>query len=259
MIICTCSFFAACAWVSGISHSYGSKAKIVEAKRHISSESFIKDPAIRERFTLPSEKKVSLPAPERHMTTEVRSELKNILNKNRGIFQRVKEEEARSIPILRAILRDEGVPTDLVHIALIESGFRSDLKSPMGARGMWQFMKSTAKLYGLQVGILKDERTDVVLATIAAARHLRDLFHRYEDWNLAIAAYNAGPGTIDKAIKRSGQRDFWILARKRLVRAETIKFVSKLHAILVVLDNPEIYGIEGYNISRNINSEYKPT
>ena len=105
-------------------------------------------------------------------------------------------------------------------------------------------MKSTAKLYGLRVTYVSDERTDVVLSTIAAARHLRDLYKRYEDWNLAVAAYNAGPGTIDNAIKRTGAKDFWQMARRRMVRQETIKFVARLHAILLVLDNPKQYGID---------------
>lgn len=243
-------YLGACAWVNQIGNR--SPVKVVAAVRHGSSESFIDDPEVRQRFMQSSQEKEILPTPVREMTPEVQSELKNLLNNNRGIFRCAQEEGARHVPVLRAIFRDEGIPQELINIALIESGYKTTLKSSMGAAGMWQFMKSTARLYGLRVSLVTDERTDVVLATIAAARHLRDLYKKYDDWNLAIAAYNAGPGTIDSAIRRSNSKNFWEIARRRMVRTETIKFVSKLHAILVVLDNPAKFGVTLDNQPRRV-------
>ena len=103
----------------------------------------------------------------------------------------------------------EGVPVELLAVAWVESRFNPTALSPKGARGAWQFMPETARLYGLRVGDGYDDRTDLVLSTRAAASHLADLYRRFGDWPLALAAYNAGPDRIEVAMARARTRDFW--------------------------------------------------
>lgn len=105
----------------------------------------------------------------------------------------------------------EGVPLELLAVGWVESRFDPQALSPKGARGIWQFMPETARLYGLRVGNGHDDRTNLTLSTRAAARHLADLYRQFGDWPLALAAYNAGAERIDAAVTRAGTRDFWNL------------------------------------------------
>ncbi|MFN5415450.1 MAG: LysM peptidoglycan-binding domain-containing protein [Flavobacteriia bacterium] len=103
-----------------------------------------------------------------------------------------------------------GIPTDLRFLSVIESGLRPQVKSPAGALGLWQFMYGTGKMYGLKENSYFDERMDPAKATDAACKYLKKLYSIYDDWNLALAAYNAGPGNVNKAIRRSGgKRTYW--------------------------------------------------
>lgn len=113
-------------------------------------------------------------------------------------------------PIIEDILDFYGLPTELKYMAVIESALNPNAVSRTGATGMWQFMYSTGRLYGLTINSIVDERRDPVKATHAAARYIRDLYNIYNDWTLVIAAYNCGPGNVDKAIRRSGnKKDYW--------------------------------------------------
>jgi membrane-bound lytic murein transglycosylase D len=111
-------------------------------------------------------------------------------------------------PLIEPILREEGVPTELAAVVLIESGGQPTALSPKGARGIWQFMPDTARRYGLVVSLGTDERLDVQKSTRAAARYLRDLYQRFGSWPLALAAYNAGEDAVDAASGRAGSADF---------------------------------------------------
>jgi hypothetical protein len=137
--------------------------------------------------------------------------------------------------ILRQILVDEGLPLDVLALAMVESGFRLDARSNMGAAGPWQFMPSTARLYGLKVAKKEDQRLDPVLSTLAAARHLRDLYRLYGDWHLALAAYNAGTGSVQRAMRRAQASDFWTLARRKAFKQQTIRYVPKVLAVAAIL------------------------
>ena len=156
--------------------------------------------------------------------------------------------------ILR-VLKEEGVPQDLIYLAQAESGFRPLALSHAGARGMWQFMSSRAKGYGLQRTWWVDERQDPEKATRAAARHLKDLYNQFGDWYLAMAAYNSGPGTVQSAVKRTGYADFWELYRRNVLPRETRNYVPIILAVTIMAKNPEQYGLEHIEPAKPLQSE----
>jgi hypothetical protein len=131
---------------------------------------------------------------------------------------------------LARILVEERLPVETLAVALVESGFNPLALSPKGARGIWQLMPATARRYGLTVEAANDHRTDPEHATRAAARYLRDLYEMFGDWKLALAAYNAGEGRVQRAIERAGVRDFDELARRGLLPAETRNYVPAVLA-----------------------------
>ncbi|MGH7578527.1 MAG: LysM peptidoglycan-binding domain-containing protein [Gemmatimonadales bacterium] len=153
-------------------------------------------------------------------------------------------------PMIRERLAREGMPGDLVYLALIESGFSNTATSRAKAVGMWQFMKGTAKYYDLRVDSWVDERRDPFLATDAAARHLRDLNARFGSVYLAAAAYNAGSGRVSRGLRRlrpgepdaSPDADFFRLYDTRLLRRETKDYVPKLIAAALIAKEPARYG-----------------
>lgn len=128
-------------------------------------------------------------------------------------------------PIIEPILREERVPTELSAVVLIESGGQPNALSPKGARGIWQFMPDTARRYGLIVTPERDERLDIERSTRAAARHLRDLYGQFGDWQLAFAAYNAGGDLVQRAIERNHTSDFARLSSGRSLPLETRRYV----------------------------------
>lgn len=114
------------------------------------------------------------------------------------------------MPIFEEALDAYGIPMELKYLPIIESALNPSAVSRVGASGLWQFMLNTGKMYGLDANSLVDERRDPIKATWAAARYLKELYAIYQDWNLVIAAYNCGPGTINKAIRRAGgETDYW--------------------------------------------------
>jgi len=139
------------------------------------------------------------------------------------------------------ILEENKVPADLYYLGLIESGFNFRAKSRVKAVGVWQFMKPTGKMYGLEVDSYIDERRDPIRATEAAAKYLRDLYREFKSWNLAMAAYNAGPGRIRGAIRRAGTDDFWELVRKRKLPSETMDYIPKYLAARYIGENPDLF------------------
>ncbi len=132
---------------------------------------------------------------------------------------------------LTRILREENLPPELLAVALVESGFNPQALSPKGARGIWQLMAATAQRYGLTVDPMNDHRTHPEHSTRAAARYLRDLYRRFGDWKLALAAYNAGEDRIQRIINRTGIRDFDEMARRGLLPLETRKYVPAVLAV----------------------------
>jgi membrane-bound lytic murein transglycosylase D len=141
-------------------------------------------------------------------------------------------------PTIRRVLQEEGMPEDLIFLAMIESGFRISATSKAKARGPWQFIKGTADLFDLRVDYWVDERLDLERSTRAACRFLRKLYNRYDDWHLAMAAYNWGPGNIDKAVKR-GATSYWSISR---MPGETRNYVPTYLAARRVFLEAERHG-----------------
>jgi membrane-bound lytic murein transglycosylase D len=142
--------------------------------------------------------------------------------------------------IILPILRKEGLPEDLLFLAMIESGFNPRAYSRAHAVGLWQFMSATGKREGLTIDHWVDERRDPVRSTKAAATHLRGLYKRFGDWRLAAAAYNSGSGRVRRAIDKAGSRDFWALDLPR----ETRNYVPLLMAAAVIAKSPETFGFQ---------------
>jgi len=158
-------------------------------------------------------------------------------------FQRYMERSGRYMPLMKAILKEQGMPTDLVYIALIESGFNTHAYSRAAAVGPWQFIGSTGKIYKLRIDGWVDERRDPVKSTYAAAKLFRDLYNDYGDWYLAMVGYNAGPGRVAKAMEITGSRDFWVMAdHKKALKAETRDYVPKYIAATIMAKAPEKFG-----------------
>ena len=145
-------------------------------------------------------------------------------------------------PMMLTALEDAGLPRDLVYVSMIESGYSNTARSFASAVGLWQFMAPTARAYGLRVDYWADERVDPEASTRAALAYLSDLYQLQDDWYLAWASYNAGPGRVNGAIKRHGTRDWWVLAQQDTLAEETRNYVPKVIAAAILGKYPERYG-----------------
>lgn len=161
-----------------------------------------------------------------------------------GTLERALVRSGRYQDMIKRVLKEEGVPQDLIYLAEAESGFEPLALSRAGARGMWQFMASRAKGYGLQRSWWIDERQDPEKSTRAAAHHLRDLYNQFGDWYLAMAAYNSGPGNVQQAVRRTGYADFWELYKRNVLPKETKNYVPIILAFTVMAKNPAQYGLD---------------
>jgi len=148
------------------------------------------------------------------------------------------------LQMIQEVFRAEGLPLDLAYVPLIESAFKPNALSKAKAKGMWQFMRGTALENGLKHDWYIDERSDPEKATRAAAKYLKTLYAMFDDWHLALASYNGGPGRVQRAIKRSGRDDFWKLtSTKRYLPRETRDYVPLILAAVIVARNPAQYGM----------------
>jgi membrane-bound lytic murein transglycosylase D len=177
------------------------------------------------------------------MTDQVAGYINYFSTRGRAVLERALGRSGRYEDMIRRTLREEGVPQDLIYLAQAESGFHPSAVSRAGARGMWQFMASRAKGYGLERNWWVDERQDPERATRAAAQHLKDLYAQFGDWYLAMAAYNSGPGTVQSAVKRTGYADFWELYRRNVLPKETRNYVPIIVAVTIMAKNSDQYGL----------------
>ena len=188
------------------------------------------------------ESKPQLPAVTLVKTSEVNREIARYVKRGRKTILKSYARRKRYERVLRAIFKEHGVPSEMLALALVESNYKPGARSHAGATGMWQFMKVTGKAYGLKIDSRIDQRRDPVLSTIAAANHLRDLYLEFNDWPLAMAAYNAGGGRVRRAIRRGGTRNFWTLSRRGLLPRETRNYVPKIMAIMHIHEHSSSYG-----------------
>ncbi|MCB2225554.1 MAG: LysM peptidoglycan-binding domain-containing protein [Desulfarculaceae bacterium] len=150
----------------------------------------------------------------------------------------------RYLPMMRGILKEHGMPEDLVYLALIESGFSCQAYSRAHAVGPWQFIRGTGRRYGLTINYWVDERRDPVKSTHAAARYLKDLHDEFGSWYLAAAAYNSGEGKVRRALKRYKADNFWSISqgRRYYLKRETRQYVPKMIAAAIIAKEPDKYG-----------------
>ncbi|GAB4489554.1 MAG: hypothetical protein OHK0019_07280 [Saprospiraceae bacterium] len=167
-------------------------------------------------------------------------------------YVQLKTEKARTMlgkrltyfPLFEQKLKEYGLPTDLKYLAVVESALNPKAVSRVGATGLWQFMPSTGAQYGLRTSSVVEDRSDPVKSTDAAARHLRDLYTLYNDWALALAAYNSGQGRVNAAIKRAHSRDFWAI--QRYLPQETRNYVPAFIAATYICNYYMSHGLIPY-------------
>ena len=145
--------------------------------------------------------------------------------------------------MIRRVLKEEGVPQDLIYLAQAESAFQPQAVSKAGARGIWQFMPYRGEEYDLERTYWVDDRSDPEKATRAAAHHMRDLYQMFGDWYLVMAAYNSGPLNVSRAIERTGYADYWDLRRLKALPKETENYVPIIIALALVAKDPALYGV----------------
>lgn len=171
----------------------------------------------------------------------VKSHVKAHVTRRRTSTELVVGRSMVYFPIFEETFRRHNMPTDLKYLAIVESTLNPRAVSPVGATGLWQFMKPTGKQYGLRIDSQVDERRDPHAATDAAARYLSDLYNRYGDWNMAIAAYNCGPGRVNDAVKASGKTDYWEAAA--FMPKETRNYVPAFIGVAYAMNYYHLHNI----------------
>lgn len=175
---------------------------------------------------------------------QVRHFIKYYSKTGKTRFRTLLSRSGRYMPMIAKVLRHEGLPEELGYLALLESEFLVNATSRNGAVGLWQFIEPTGRRYGLRIDEWVDERRDPVKSTRAAAAYLKDLHDYFGRWFLATAAYNAGPGTINKALQQSGGKTFFSIKAKAQLSEETRNFVPKFIAIALIAMDPKKYGFD---------------
>ena len=157
-------------------------------------------------------------------------------------MERYLSRSTRYMPVMKKILKENGLPEDLIYIALIESGFNGTAKSHASAVGYWQFIRATGKRYGMRIDTYVDDRRDFVRSTQAAADYFKGLYQIFHSWYLAIASYNVGEGRVKSLVVKYRTRDFWQLARENKLPDETSNYVPKFIAARLIAKEPVKYG-----------------
>ena len=177
------------------------------------------------------------------VNNHVAKSLEFFLNRGRKFFEDALMRSGRYRPLIEQVFREEGLPLDLINLALVESAFKPQAFSRAKARGMWQFVQGTAVRYGLKITSEIDERSDPEKSTRAAACYLKELYAMFNDWNLVLAAYNWGEGNVRRLVEGTGTTDFWqLVTLQKKIPAETRKHVPLILASAILSRNPEKYG-----------------
>lgn len=172
----------------------------------------------------------------------------------RRFFKYALLRSRRYLPMIKRIFKKLGLPSDLAYLAMIESGFSPTAYSYAGASGMWQFIPSTGRLYGLRENWWIDERRNPVESTYAAGRYLRELFNKFGSWYLAVAAYNSGELTIERALSLYPGGNFWTISENKpyLLPMQTRRYVPKIIAAAIIAKDPENFGFHNINYGRSL-------
>ncbi|MDX1685903.1 MAG: transglycosylase SLT domain-containing protein [Saprospiraceae bacterium] len=199
---------------------------------------------------------------EMRHTPEVMSYIKDYLGYKEGTST-ILGRQMVFFPLFEDVLAKKDVPTDLKYLPIVESALNPNAISRVGAAGLWQFMRSTGRMMGLRINSVVDERRNPYRSTEAAADYLQLLYEEFEDWTLVLAAYNAGPGRVRKAISRADSRDFWKI--KRYLPSETRRYVPAfiavnyvmnyyyLHDIQPVLEHPDYLNVSNITLYETMN------
>ncbi|WP_298505571.1 LysM peptidoglycan-binding domain-containing protein [uncultured Maribacter sp.] len=175
--------------------------------------------------------------------------IKSFLNRKRGLMERMLTVSQFYFPLFEEQLDNYDIPLEMKYLSIVESALNPKARSRVGATGLWQFMYSTGKMYKLDVSSYVDERSDPIKATEAACKYLGKLYDIFEDWDLALAAYNSGPGNVNKAIRRSGgYKNYWNI-RRNLPR-ETAGYVPAFIATMYLFEYAEEYGLKAKEADR---------
>lgn len=175
--------------------------------------------------------------------------------KGRSVFVRFSKRGGKYAPLMSLILETNGMPKDLIFLAMAESGFNSSAESWASAVGPWQFMSFTGRRFGLKIDWYQDQRKDPIKATIAAVKYLKILHGMFGDWSLAFAGYNAGEGKMKRAIRKYGTRDFWKIRKGRYLRRETKDYVPKIIALAIIGKNLKAFGFNDINFHEPLDFE----
>lgn len=189
----------------------------------------------------PTEAMKTIIVPERKEVAAIIKEFNSI---GRSTMSLSLGRAGKYLPLIRDELQALGLPEELAALPLVESSYNPLAVSTAGAVGLWQFVAATARLNGLRVDWWVDERLDPIASTKAAARHLKDLYDHYGDWNLALAAYNAGSGFVDRAGGAREGADFWKLCNADRIRSQTRRYVPKFYAAMAIMGDPLAHGYD---------------
>ena len=176
-------------------------------------------------------------------TPEVHGIINTYIKKYRRSTQRLLGLSEHFFPLYEAEFSKQGLPVELKYLSIVESGLRPKVVSVSGAVGLWQFMKGTGKLYGLRINNVVDERRDPIRSTQAASRYLKDLYVDFDDWTLALAAYNCGPGNVRKSMKRSNEVEFWSMKGRGYLPKETRRYIPKYVASSYLMNYSDIHNL----------------
>ena len=168
-------------------------------------------------------------------------------NRGRNQFQSWVERSKNNMPLMRRIFKQYKIPIDLTYLPLIESGFYSHAKSSSKAVGYWQFLKKTGKYYGLKINWWVDERRNIIKSTKAAATYLSFLYKKFNNWHLALAAYNMGENKLSRLIRRHKTNNFRVLSLKKDFPKETREYIPQLLATLIIIKSYKMSGFKKLN------------
>jgi membrane-bound lytic murein transglycosylase D len=175
-------------------------------------------------------------------TNIVEAYIRGYVVRNRPKSQKILGKTIMYFPIFEEKIQSRGLPSDLKYLAVVESALNPTALSRVGAKGLWQFMPETGRYYGLEISDFIDERCDPYDATDAALSYLANLHEKYNDWALAIAAYNSGPGRVNRAIKRARSKNFWKISR--FLPKETRNYVPAFIAAAYLMRHHEMHQLE---------------